>query len=327
MRAMVLEEPRTPLVLREHATPAPGPGDILVEISACGVCRTDLHVVDGELPHPKLPIVPGHEIVGRVAALGTGVVGFDIGQRVGVPWLGSTDGVCPYCLSGRENLCDAPLFTGYTRDGGYATHTVADARYCFGLPAGFDDAAAAPLLCAGLIGWRSYRMAGEGAALGIYGFGAAAHILAQVAAWQGRRVYAFTRPGDSAAQAFARALGAVWAGGSEETPPEPLDAAIIFAPVGALVPLALRTVKKGGRVVCGGIHMSDIPSFPYRIMWEERQVISVANLTRADAHEFLAVAPQAGLKTEVVRYPLARANDALDDLRGGKLQGAAVLCV
>jgi propanol-preferring alcohol dehydrogenase len=242
-----------------------------------------------------------------------------------VPWLGATCGVCPYCRSGRENLCDRPLFTGYTRDGGYATHAAADARYCFPLPEEGDDAALAPLLCAGLIGWRSYRMAGEGAALGIYGFGAAAHILCQVAVWQGRRVHAFTRGGDKAAQDFAHALGAVWAGGSEETPPEPLDAAIIFAPVGALVPLALRAVKKGGRVVCGGIHMSDIPSFPYRILWEERQVVSVANLTRADAHEFLNVAPKAGVKTEVVRYPLARANEALADLRDGRLQGAAVL--
>ena len=303
------------------------PGEILVAVSACGVCRTDLHVVDGELPHPKLPIVPGHEIVGRVAALGDGIAGFEIGQRVGVPWLGATCGGCPYCRADRENLCDTPLFTGYTRDGGYATHAVADARYCFALPDGLDDAAAAPLLCAGLIGWRSYRMAGEGTALGLYGFGAAAHILAQVAAWQGRRVHAFTRPGDTAAQAFARKLGAVWAGGSDETPPEPLDAAIIFAPVGALVPAALRAVKKGGRVVCGGIHMSDIPSFPYAILWEERQVVSVANLTRADAREFLSIAPKSGLKTEVVRYPLELANDALADLRGGRLQGAAVLCV
>jgi propanol-preferring alcohol dehydrogenase len=279
------------------------------------------------LPHAKLPIVPGHEIVGRVATLGSGVEGFTIGQRVGVPWLGATDGVCAYCRAGRENLCDAPVFTGYTRDGGYATHTVADARYCFALPDGFDDAEAAPLLCAGLIGWRSYRFAGEGASLGIYGFGAAAHILAQVAVWQSRRVYAFTRPGDNAAQAFARRLGAVWAGGSDEAPPEPLDAAIIFAPVGALVPAALRAVKKGGRVVCGGIHMSDIPSFPYAILWEERQVVSVANLTRADAREFLAIAANSGLKTEVVRYPLERAKDALTDLRSGRLQGAAVLCV
>jgi propanol-preferring alcohol dehydrogenase len=325
MRAMVLEQPKAPLVLRERPVPAPRPGEVLVEVAACGVCRTDLHVVDDELPDIRCPIVPGHEIVGRIAAVGAGVAGFPIGERVGVPWLGATCGVCPYCTSGRENLCDSPAFTGYTRDGGYATHTVADARYCFPLPEEGDDAALAPLLCAGLIGWRSYRMAGEGAALGIYGFGAAAHILCQVAVWQGRRVYAFTRGGDTAAQAFAHSLGAVWAGGSDETPPEPLDAAIIFAPVGALVPLALRAVRKGGRVVCGGIHMSDIPSFPYRILWEERQVISVANLTRADAREFLAVAPKAGVRTEVVRYPLANANEALADLREGRLQGAAVL--
>jgi alcohol dehydrogenase, propanol-preferring len=314
MRAMVLEQPNTPLVMRERPLPAPRPGEVLVEVSACGVCRTDLHVVDDELPDIRCPIVPGHEIVGRVAALGEGVAGFRLGARVGVPWLGATCGVCPYCRSARENLCDAPSFTGYTRDGGYATHAVADVRFCFPLPEAGDAAALAPLLCAGLIGWRSYRMAGEGA-----------HILCQVAVWQGRRVYAFTRGGDTAAQDFARALGAVWAGGSEDAPPEPLDAAIIFAPVGALVPAALRAVRKGGRVVCGGIHMSDIPSFPYRILWEERQVVSVANLTRADAHEFLAVAPQAGVRTEVVRYPLARANEALADLRSGRLQGAAVL--
>jgi len=322
---MVLEQPGTALVMRERPVAAPGRGEILIEIAACGVCRTDLHVVDGELPDPKLPIVPGHEIVGRVAAIGEGVAGFVPGARVGVPWLGATCGVCPYCRDGRENLCDNPVFTGYTRDGGFATHTIADARFCFPLPAEGDAAALAPLLCAGLIGWRSFRMAGEGRALGLYGFGAAAHILCQVAAQQGRRVYAFTRGGDEAAQGFARSLGAAWAGGSDETPPEPLDAAIIFAPVGALVPAALRAVKKGGRVVCGGIHMSDIPSFPYRILWEERQVVSVANLTRADAHEFLDVAPKAGVKTQVVRYPLADANTALDDLRGGRLQGAAVL--
>jgi alcohol dehydrogenase, propanol-preferring len=325
MRAMVLDKPRTPLVLGEREMPLPGAGEILVEVAACGVCRTDLHVVDGDLTGAKLPIVPGHEIIARVATLGEGVEGFKAAQRVGVPWLGYTCGVCPFCRSGRENLCDQPLFTGYTRDGGYATHTVADARYCFALADGMDDAEAAPLLCAGLIGWRSYRMAGEGTTLGLYGFGAAAHILAQVATWQGRRVYAFTRPGDQAAQNFARALGAVWAGGSEELPPEPLDAAIIFAPVGALVPTALKAVKKGGRVVCGGIHMSDIPSFPYRLLWEERQVVSVANLTRADAREFLAIAPKAGVKTEVTRYPLANANEALADLRDGRLQGAAVL--
>jgi propanol-preferring alcohol dehydrogenase len=325
---MVLEQTRTPLIMREQPTPEPKGGEILVEIAACGVCRTDLHVVDGELPHPKLPIVPGHEIVGRIAAIGSGVAGFAVGDRVGVPWLGFTCGICAYCSAGRENLCDRPLFTGYTRDGGYATHTIADARYCFPLPEQMDDAEAAPLLCAGLIGWRSYRMAGEGITLrvlGLYGFGAAAHILCQVADWQGRRVYAFTRSGDTAAQAFAKSLGATWAGGSDELPPEPLDAAIIFAPVGALVPLALAAVRKGGRVVCGGIHMSDIPSFPYRLLWEERHVVSVANLTRRDAVEFLSIAPQAGVETQVARYALADANAALSDLREGRLQGAAVL--
>ena len=335
MRAMVLERPCTPLVMRERPASTPASGEILIEVAACGVCRTDLHVVDGELPNSNLPIVPGHEIVGRVAAIGAGAAGLALGERVGVPWLGSTCGICVYCRSGRENLCDRALFTGYTRDGGYATHALADARYCFPLPARQDDAEAAPLLCAGLIGWRSYRMANAGEelagteagleALGLYGFGAAAHILAQVAVWQGRRVYAFTRVGDEAAQAFARSLGAVWAGGSDEMPPEPLDAAIIFAPIGPLVPLALKAVKKGGRVVCGGIHMSDIPTFPYRLLWEERQVVSVANLTRADAHEFLALVPQAGVKSQVTRYPLAAANDALADLRAGRLHGAAVL--
>jgi alcohol dehydrogenase, propanol-preferring len=351
MRAMVLEKPRTPLIMRERRGREPASGEILVEIKACGVCRTDLHVIDGELPNPKVPLVPGHEIVGQVAAIGEGVAGLAVGQRVGVPWLGYTCGACPYCRDGRENLCDRPLFTGYTRDGGYATHAIAAARYCFALPERMDDAEAAPLLCAGLIGWRSYRIAQgplhnplprarevgrEGGsageeenaslqALGLYGFGAAAHILAQVAAWQGRRVYAFTRRGDEAAQTFAKSLGAVWAGGSEELPPETLDAAIIFAPVGDLLPLALKAVKKGGRVVCGGIHMSDIPSFPYRLLWEERCIISVANLTRADAQEFLSVAPQAGVRTEVVRYALAQANEALADLRAGRLQGAAVL--
>ena len=328
MRAMVLEAPRTPLVMRERDNPAPAPDEILVEIAACGVCRTDLHVVDGELPDPKLPVVPGHEIVGRVFAVGSAAVGLAVGERIGVPWLGFTCGACPYCRAGQENLCDRPLFTGYTRDGGYATHTLADARYCFPLPERMDDAEVAPLLCAGLIGWRSYRMAGEGITLrrlGLYGFGAAAHILCQVAAWQGCRVYAFTRSGDTAAQAFAKSLGAVWAGAADEQPPEPLDAAIIFAPVGALVPAALAAVRKGGRVVCGGIHMSDIPSFPYRLLWQERRVLSVANLTRADAGEFLTIAARAGLKTQIVRYPLARANAALDDLRDGRLQVAAVL--
>jgi propanol-preferring alcohol dehydrogenase len=325
MRAMVLDRPKTALAMRELSVPHPAPGELLIEIAACGVCRTDLHVVDGELLHPKLPIVPGHEIVGRVAALGSGVTGFTPGERVGVPWLGSTCGVCPYCRAGRENLCDAPVFTGYTRDGGYATHTVADARFCFPLPDDLDAAETAPLLCAGLIGWRSYRMAGEGAALGLYGFGAAAHILAQVAVWQGRRVYAFTRAGDHASQDFARSLGAVWAGSSKDLPPKPLDAAIIFAPVGALVPAALAAVKKGGGVVCGSIHMSDIPSFPYRLLWEERQILSVANLTRADAREFLAIAPQAGIRMKVTRYPLGDANAALADLRAGRFEGAAVL--
>ena len=325
MRAMVLDRPKTPLVMRESAAPVPRAGEILVEVKACGVCRTDLHVVDGELEHPKLPIVPGHEIVGRVATVGEGVAGFTMGERVGVPWLGATCGVCRYCCSGAENLCDAPVFTGYTRDGGYATHAVADARFCFPLGEASGDAEITPWMCAGLIGWRSYRMAGEGTNLGLYGFGAAAHILAQVATWQGRRIFAFTRNGDMAAQDFARSFGAVWAGNSDEAPPEPLDAAIIFAPVGALVPAALKAVRKGGRVVCGGIHMSDIPSFPYALLWEERHVMSVANLTRADAHEFLAIAPKAGVKCEITRYPLSRANEALSDLRDGRLQGAAVL--
>ena len=325
MQAMVLDAPRTPLIMRERPVPALGPGEILVAVAACGVCRTDLHVVDGELEHPKLPIVPGHEIVGRVAALGYGVSGFSIGERVGVPWLGATCGTCPYCCSGAENLCDTPVFTGYTRDGGYATHTIADARFCFALGEAGDDAEVAPWLCAGLIGWRSYCMAGEGRTLGLYGFGAAAHILAQVAVWQGRRVFAFTRKGDTAAQDFARSLGAVWAAGSDDLPQEPLDAAIIFAPVGALVPAALKAVRKGGRVVCGGIHMSDIPSFPYSLLWEERHVLSVANLTRTDAHEFLEIAPKAGVHCEVKRYPLSHANEALSDLREGRLQGAAVL--
>jgi propanol-preferring alcohol dehydrogenase len=330
MHAMVLERPRTALVLRERTLPVAGAGELLIAVSACGVCRTDLHVVDGELEHPKLPVVPGHEVVGRVLGVGAGVDGFAVGERVGVPWLGATCGVCPYCRSDAENLCDTPVFTGYTRDGGYATHMVADAHFCFPLGEDGGDPEIAPWLCAGLIGWRSYRLASAGKAgkdttLGLYGFGAAAHILAQVAAWQGRRVLAFTRNGDNAAQDFARSLGAVWAGASDELPPEPLDAAIVFAPVGALVPAALKAVKKGGRVVCGGIHMSDIPSFPYALLWEERHVMSVANLTRADAREFLAVAPKAGVKCKVTRYPLVRANEALSDLRDGRLTGAAVL--
>jgi len=325
MRAMVLDRLKTPLVMRERDMPRPGAGEILLEVKACGVCRTDLHVVDGELEHPKLPLVPGHEIVGRVAALGKGVHSFSVSERVGVPWLGATCGVCRYCRSGQENLCDSPIFTGYTRDGGYATHATADARFCFPLGEAGDDAAITPWMCAGLIGWRSYRMAGDRQNLGLYGFGAAAHILSQVAKWQGRRVFAFTRNGDKAAQDFARSFGAVWAGDSDAMPPDELDAAIIFAPVGALVPQALKAVRKGGRVVCGGIHMSDIPSFPYALLWQERHVLSVANLTRQDAHEFLALAPKAGIRTEITRYSLERANEALSDLREGRLRGAAVL--
>src|SRR5437879_8970815 len=311
MRAMVLEEPRIPLVLRERQRPAPAPGEILVEIAACGICRTDLHVVDGELPDPKLPIVPGHEIVGRVAAVGQRVSALAVGARVGIPWLGYTCGECSYCRSGRENLCDRPRFTGYTRDGGFASHLVADARYCFPLGEADDDVAIAPLLCAGLIGWRSLVMAGEGKHLGIYGFGAAGHIIAQVARSQGRSIYAFTRAGDSEAQRLARSLGVDWAGGSDEQPPVPLDAAVIYAPVGALVPIALRAVRKGGRVVCAGIHMSDIPSFPYNILWEERQLVSVANLTRRDGVDFFNVAAQAGIKTHTTVFPLKQANEAL----------------
>jgi propanol-preferring alcohol dehydrogenase len=296
-----------------------------LRVEACGVCRTDLHVVDGELTRPKLPIVPGHEIVGRVEALGAGVSGFAIGQRVGVPWLGHTCGHCPYCNSARENLCDDPLFTGYTRDGGYATHTVADAAFCFALPEDGDPATLAPLLCAGLIGWRTLKLAGPAETIGIYGFGAAAHIIAQVAILQGRRVHAFVRPGDDAAAAFALSLGAASAQSSDAPAPEPLDAALIFAPVGALIPRALAGVKKGGAVVCGGIHMSDIPAFPYALLWEERKLLSVANLTREDARDFLALAATLPLKMHASPYPLAQANEALADLREGRLQGAAVL--
>ena len=302
MQAMLLDRPGAPLKPVELEVPKPGPGQILIKVAACGVCRTDLHIFDGELHHPKLPLVLGHEIVGHVEALGPGVEGFAIGMRVGVPWLGWTDGTCFYCRQGEENLCDHPRFTGYQIDGGYAGYTVADARYAFHLPDGYSDAEAAPLLCAGLIGYRSLKLAGDPKRLGIYGFGAAAHIVAQVARAQGREVYAFTRPGDLAAQNFARSLGAVWAGGSDEKPPEALDAAIIFAPVGALVPIALKAVRKGGVVVCGGIHMSDIPSFPYDILWEERVLRSVANLTRADAREFLALAPKVPVKTSVVPH-------------------------
>jgi propanol-preferring alcohol dehydrogenase len=325
MRAMVLHAARSALRFEELPDPAPGAGEIRVKVEACAVCRTDLHVVDGELPHPKLPIVPGHEIVGKVDALGSTVDSHALGDRVGVPWLGHTCGHCRYCISGHENLCDAPLFTGYTRDGGFATHVVADARFAFSLDGFADPVATAPLLCAGLIGWRSLSATGDASTIGIYGFGAAAHIIAQVCRWQGRRVFGFTRPGDEAARKFALSLGAVWAGGSEVVPPELLDAAIIFAPVGDLIPAALRAVRKGGRVVCGGIHMSDIPSFPYSILWDERQVVSIANLTRRDAVEFLDIAPKARVKTTTTRYPLNAANEALADLRDGRLQGAAVL--
>ena len=325
MRAMVLRRPGERLVLEERPDPRPGPGELLLAVEACGVCRTDLHVVDGDLPEPKLPLVPGHEIIGTVAAVGAAVARFRPGDRVGVPWLGWTCGDCAYCRSGRENLCDRARFTGYQIDGGYAEYTVADARYCFAIDPGWTDIEAAPLMCAGLIGYRSLKLAGAAERLGIYGFGAAAHIVAQVARHQGRRLFAFTRPGDVAAQEFARGLGVEWAGDSTEPPPEPLDAALIFAPVGALVPAALAATRKGGTVVCGGIHMSDIPSFPYRLLWEERVLRSVANLTRADAEEFLALAPAAGVRTQTALYPLAAANQALADLRHGALQGAAVL--
>lgn len=325
MQAMVLDAPKTPLRLANLTEPQPGSDEILIEVHACAVCRTDLHVVDGELPDPKLPLIPGHEIVGTVIETGGAVDRFRVGDRVGVPWLGWTCGQCTYCRSGRENLCDRARFTGYQRDGGYAERAVADQRYAFAIPETYADEAAAPLLCAGLIGHRALRMAGDAPRLGLYGFGAAAHIIAQVARFEGREIYAFVRPGDDAARDFARALGAVWTGGSDEVPPQPLDAALIFAPVGALVPAALRAVAKGGTVVCAGIHMSDIPSFPYRILWEERVIRSVANLTRGDAEAFLALAPKAGVKTAVEVFPLAAANDALARLRGGKLRGAAVL--
>jgi propanol-preferring alcohol dehydrogenase len=325
MHAMVLKQPGAALEWTELADPQPGPGEIRVRVGACAVCRTDLHVVDGDLPSPKLPIIPGHEIVGRIDRLGAGVEELRVGERVGIPWLGHTCGVCEYCLSGQENLCDHPLFTGYTRDGGFATAVIADARYAFPLGEAGGDVALAPLLCAGLIGWRSLVLAGAGRKLGLYGFGASAHIVAQVARWQGRSVSAFTRPGDGAAQAFALSLGAAWAGGSDQMPPEPLDAAIIFATAGELVPLALRAVRKGGRVVCAGIHMSDLPSFPYRLLWEERQLVSVANLTRQDGIDFLGLAPRIGIVTTTTPYPLAQANQALADLRAGRFEGAAVL--
>ena len=325
MRAMVLHQAGTPLKDEVVADPRPGVGQVLVRVAACGVCRTDLHVVDGDLTDPKLPIIPGHEIVGHVAALGPGVSQFRPGDRVGIPWLGHTCGRCSYCLSGAENLCDAPRFTGYQIDGGYAEYAVADATYCFAVPDVYGDAAAAPLLCAGLIGYRSLKMAGPGARLGLYGFGAAAHIVAQVAKAERRQVYAFTRPGDSAAQNFARQLGCVWAGSSEERSPVELDAAIIFAPVGALLPAALGSVRKGGTVVLGGIYMSTIPAMPYALLWGERVVKSVANLTRGDAQEFLDLAGRTPIATEVVSFALADANVALDRLRSGRLTGAAVL--
>jgi propanol-preferring alcohol dehydrogenase len=322
MRAMRVHAPGKPLALDEVPVPRPAAGEVLVRVLACGVCRTDLHVADGDLTECAYPLIPGHEIVGRVEKAGKR---FAAGMRVGIPWLGWTCGACEYCASGRENLCPQARFTGYTRDGGFAEHVVADERFCFALPERYGDAEVAPLLCAGLIGYRSYAMAGSAKRLGLYGFGAAAHILAQLARAQGREVYAFTRPGDTGAQAFAKRLGAKWAGGSNQIPPEPLDAAILFAPVGALVPQALKAVKKGGCVVCGGIHMSDIPSFPYALLWGERRVQSVANLTRADGEAFMAFAASAPIRTEVKTYPLERANEALGDLREGRLEGAAVL--
>jgi len=326
MHAMVLEAGQRRLRLQTLPLPRPLAGQVLIKIHACGVCRTDLHIVDQELTEPKLPLIPGHEIVGTVVEVGEGNSPFKIGDRVGVPWLGWTCGSCRYCRKGQENLCPQAKFTGYTLDGGFAEYTVADARYTFPLPAGFSDLHAAPLLCAGLIGYRTYRLAGDNIEhLGIYGFGAAAHLVAQIAAHRGQQVYAFTRPGDIEAQDFARRLGAIWAGASDEVPPVPLDAALIFAPAGELIPVALRAVDRGGHVVSGGIHMSDIPSFPYRILWEERKVSSVANLTRRDGEELLALAGEIPLHTEVVPFPLEAANEALDRLRAGRIEGAAVL--
>lgn len=326
MTAMVLDTPHRPLEHRQRPLPVPEEGQVLLRVRACGVCRTDLHLVDGELPEPRLPVIPGHEIVGEVVAVGRGAGRFTTGQRLGVPWLGWTCGTCDACRAGRENLCRRARFHGYTLDGGYAEYVCADERYCFLIPAIFDDAHAAPLLCAGLIGYRSYRACGDGVGdLGIYGFGAAAHIIAQIAAFQGVRVYAFTRPGDDAAQAFARRHGAAWTGNTGDPPPRPLDAAIIFAPAGEVVPAALAAVKPGGVVVCGGIHMSDIPSFPYRLLWEERVLRSVANLERRDGEEFLPLAARAGVRTNVELFPLTQANLALDRLRAGRLSGAAVL--
>jgi propanol-preferring alcohol dehydrogenase len=325
MKAMVLDAPRESLRLDQRDIPQPGPGRLLLKVRACGVCRTDLHVVDGDLKHPKLPLVPGHEVVGVVQTLGGGVSRFSVGQRVGIPWLGRACGHCPYCLQGRENLCDTPLFTGYQIDGGYAEYAVAEADYCFAIPDGYDDIHAAPLLCAGLIGYRAYKATGDRQILGLYGFGAAAHIVAQLAQADGRRVLALTRPGDIATQKFARELGAEWAGSSYDTPPVLLDAAIIFAPDGGLVPAALKAIRKAGRVVCAGIHMSDIPSFPYDLLWQERELVSIANLTREDGHEFMARAGRQHIDIRAIPYPLAEANAALDDLREGRFDGAAVL--
>jgi alcohol dehydrogenase, propanol-preferring len=322
---MIFEAPGKPLVLRDIPQPSPGPGQVSLRVEACGVCRTDLHVVDGELPNPKRPLIPGHEIVGHVEAIGEGVENFQLGDRVGVPWLGWTCGQCDYCQSGRENLCDLARFTGYTIDGGYSEFTVADARFCFPLPHRLEAVGSAPLLCAGLIGYRTLRKAGSARRIGFYGFGAAAHIAAQVARFEQREVFAFTRPGDANAQEFARRFGASWAGDSDQLPPKPLDAALIFAPAGQLVPAALRAVRKGGVVVCGGIHMSDIPSFPYKDLWEERSICSVANLTRRDGEEFLSLAPKIPIHTETLPLPLEQANEALDLLRSGRLTGAAVL--
>ncbi|HEX7044741.1 MAG TPA: zinc-dependent alcohol dehydrogenase family protein [Burkholderiales bacterium] len=327
MRVLQLDRPNTPLRLVVRDVPSPGPGQILLRVAACGVCRTDLHIVDGELPALAHPVVPGHEVVGRVVERGSSAEAerFAVGSRVGVPWLGWTCGVCRYCRSGRENLCDNARFTGYHLDGGYADYVLADARYCFPIPDAYTDAEAAPLLCAGLIGYRTLRRAGDARRIGIYGFGAAAHIVAQIARHEGREVYAFVRPGDEAAKAFARAMGAAWAGDSDQPPPEPLDAALLFAPVGALVPAALAATVKGGTVVCGGIHMSPIPQFAYELLWGERRIVSVANLTRRDGEELLALAPRIPIRTSVQEYPLDQANAALDALRSGRLQGAAVL--
>ena len=327
MRAMVLDEPKRPLELRDVQKPKPGAGQLLVRVSTCAVCRTDLHLVDGELPNPKLPLILGHQIVGHVEEIGDENSNFAIGDRIGIPWLGWTDGECAYCRSGRENLCDNARFTGYTVDGGYAEFTVADARYCFHLPERYDDIEVAPLLCAGLIGYRSYRKTGDARRLGIYGFGNAAHLIAQIAIYEGRELFAFTRPGDKATQQSAKELGAVWAGGSEEMPPENLDAAIIFASVGPLVPAALRALAKGGVVVCGGIHMTDIPSFPYVELWEERVITSVANLTRRDGDEFFEIAPRVPVRTHTETFPLEEANTALDRFHAGELKGTAVLLV